>query len=520
MAQSTSSHRRRFTRIAGLAAAGVLAAAAPAFADDGQILRENSPDAIPESYIVVLDQDTGGQTTNSVIRELSDEHGADVDHKFTSSVKGFSAEMTREEALELSTDPAVAFVEQNRTIDALTDQPNPPSWGLDRIDQRALPLNNTFSYPDTGGAGVTAYIIDTGIQTTHAAFGGRASWGTNTVDATSSDCNGHGTHVAGTVGGAPYGVAKNVKLVAVKVLGCSGSGTTAGVVAGIDWVTAQHAAGQPAVANMSLGGGASTALDQAVQRSIADGVTYAIASGNSNANACNASPARVPEAITVNASTNTDARASFSNFGTCTDIFAPGQDITSAWIGTNTATNTISGTSMATPHVAGAAALLLAATPQASPAAIATALKANATAGAIANPGTGSPNLLLFTGATGPQQPPACAAATNNADFAIPDLGTASSPITVTGCARNASATAKVTVHIVHTFRGDLVVDLVAPNGTVRNLLNRSGGSADNVDQTFTVDLSAFPANGTWNLRVRDAAAADTGRIDAWTIEP
>ena len=276
--------------------------------------------------------------------------------------------MTREEALELSKDPAVAYVEQDRTVKALGTQAPTPSWGLDRIDQRDLPLNGSFTYPNTG-AGVTAYIIDTGIRTTHSDFGGRASWGTNTTgDGNNTDCNGHGTHVAGTVGGAQYGVAKGVKLIAVKVLNCAGSGSFSGVVAGIDWVTAHHQPGQPAVANMSLGAsGSDAATENAVRSSIADGVTYAIASGNSNANACNFTPARVAEAITVNASTNTDARASFSNFGTCTDVFAPGQNITSAWITSDTATNTISGTSMAAPHVAGAAALVLGATPQATP---------------------------------------------------------------------------------------------------------------------------------------------------------
>jgi subtilisin family serine protease len=519
MAHTSIPGRRRPASIAALALAGMLAAAGPAAAGDGQILRENAPDAIAENYIVVLGESAG--QTSSAITALSREHKAKVRHKFLDSVKGFSAQMTREEALELSSDPAVAYVEQDQAYQAVADQPNPPSWGLDRIDQRNLPLNTSYVYPNSAGAGVTAYIIDTGIRTSHTAFGGRASWGTNTVDANNTDCNGHGTHVAGTVGGAMFGVAKAVNLVAVKVLDCGGSGTTAGVIAGIDWVTSQHQPGQPAVANMSLGGGASAAIDAAVRTSIADGVTYALAAGNDNANACNSSPARTAEAITVNASTNTDARASFSNFGTCTDIFAPGQNVTSAWNTNDTATNTISGTSMATPHVAGAAALILGATPSAGPATVFNTMKANATVDKITNPGAGSPNLLLYTGtgAQNPTPPAGCAAVTNGTDFLIPDLGTVSSPITIAGCAGNASASAQVTVNIVHTYRGDLVVDLIAPNGTVRNLLNRSGGSADNVNQTFTADLSSIPANGTWSLRVRDAAAADIGRIDSWTIK-
>ena len=370
MAPSGSPNRRRLTRAAGLAAVSMLVATGSASAADGQILRENAPNAIADNYIVVLDDAKVGKgksrtVTNALVRE----HGAKVEHRYESAVRGFSAEMTREEALELSEDPAVAYVEQDRTVKALGTQAPTPSWGLDRLDQRDLPLNGSFTYPNTG-AGVTAYIIDTGIRTSHSDFGGRATWGINTTgDGNNTDCNGHGTHVAGTVGGSQYGVAKGVKLIAVKVLNCAGSGSFSGVVAGIDWVTSHHQPGQPAVANMSLGAyGSDTASENAVRSSIADGVTYAIASGNSNDNACNYTPARVGEAITVNASTNTDARASFSNFGTCTDVFAPGQNITSAWISSDTATNTISGTSMAAPHVAGAAALVLGATPQATPA--------------------------------------------------------------------------------------------------------------------------------------------------------
>jgi subtilisin family serine protease len=303
-------------------------------------------------------------------------------------------------------DPNVAYVEADQTVGLVATQ-SPATWGLDRIDQRNLPLSNSYTY-NFDGTGVTAYIIDTGIRFAHNEFGGQATSGFDAIDGgAADDCNGHGTHVAGTVGGTTYGVAKNVNLVGVRVLNCQGSGTNSQVIAGIDWVTGNHAANAPAVANMSLGGGASTALDNAVRNSIADGVTYAIAAGNSNANACNSSPARVAEAITVGATTNTDARASFSNFGSCLDIFAPGQNITSAWYTSNTATNTISGTSMATPHVAGVAALALDET-NGTPQQIRDRIVNSATPNVVGNPGTGSPNRLLYSllGAAPPPPPP------------------------------------------------------------------------------------------------------------------
>jgi subtilisin family serine protease len=253
---------------------------------------------------------------------------------------------------------------------------------------------------------VRVYIIDTGIRTGHGEFGGRASSGfTSITDGLGTDdCHGHGTHVSGTVGGTVYGVAKGVSLIAVRVLDCGGSGTTAGVIAGVDWVTGNHV--KPAVANMSLGGGASSTLDAAVSNSVTAGVTYAIAAGNSSADACNYSPARTPTAITVGATTSTDARASYSNYGTCLDLFGPGSSITSAWNTSNTATNTISGTSMATPHVAGVAALVLQGNPAWSPAQVAGELTSNASTGKVGSPGTGSPNLLLYSGSGGGPPPP------------------------------------------------------------------------------------------------------------------
>lgn len=318
-----------------------------------------------------------------------------MDKTFRTALNGYSATLSATEARRLAADPAVASVEQNQRVRlADTTQTSAP-WGLDRIDQAALPLSGTYTYPDSAGSGVTAYVIDTGVRITHQQISGRAAYGYDAVDGdtTASDGNGHGTHVATTIAGSTYGVAKKAKIVAVRVLDNSGSGTTAGVIAGIDWVTANHSG--PSVANMSLGGGASTTLDTAVRNSIASGVTYAVAAGNSSANASSYSPARVTEAITVGATTSSDARASYSNYGSVLDIFAPGSSITAGWYTSDTATNTISGTSMATPHVAGAAAVYLASHTSATPAAVASALTGGATANVVTSPGSGSPNRLL-----------------------------------------------------------------------------------------------------------------------------
>jgi subtilisin family serine protease len=361
---------------------------------------------IDDKYIVVM-KDGSTSTDSDRAKKKVRDNGGNVEREYGHALKGFSGELNKKALDEVRSDAAVAYVEQDQEVTA-SDTQTGATWGLDRIDQRALPLNGTYTY-NAIGAGVTAYIIDTGMRLTHSQFTGRSVSGFDSVDGGSADdCNGHGTHVAGTVGGSTYGVAKQVRLVAVRVLNCSGSGTTSGVIAGIDWVTGNHVAGQPGVANMSLGGGASSALDTAVRNSIADGVTYAIAAGNSNANACNSSPARVAEALTVAATTSTDARASYSNYGTCLDLFAPGSSITSAWSTSDTATNTISGTSMATPHVAGVAALALQATPGATPAAVGDAIGNSATAGVVTGAGAGSPNKLLYSllGGTAPPPPP------------------------------------------------------------------------------------------------------------------
>ncbi|MEW2387866.1 S8 family peptidase [Streptomyces venezuelae] len=369
------------------------AQAAPA---EGHVIAAGSADAVKGSYLVTLKEGSGLKAATSQGKDLIAEYGGSVQKTFRSALNGYSAKLSAAEARRLAADPAVASVEQNQRLHVDATQSNAP-WGLDRIDQAKLPLSGTYTYPDSAGSGVTAYVIDTGVRITHTEISGRAVNGYDAVDGdnTAQDGNGHGTHVATTIAGKTYGVAKKAKIVAVRVLDNNGSGTTAGVVAGIDWVTSNHAAGAPAVANMSLGGGASTTLDNAVKKSIADGVSYAVAAGNANTNAANTSPARVPAAITVGATSNTDARASFSNYGSVLDIFAPGVNIKAGWNTGDTATNTISGTSMATPHVAGAAAVYLAGHTSATPAQVSSALVNGATPNVVTSPGSGSPNKLL-----------------------------------------------------------------------------------------------------------------------------
>jgi len=360
---------------------------------------------IANQYIVVLKDDVSDVESEAL--RLARDFGGDRNggHTYNRAIKGFSVRMPEQQAERLADDPRVAFVEEDGVVQMVATQTG-ATWGLDRIDQRDLPLNGNYNFNATG-AGVKAYIVDTGIRATHTQIAGRVISGFTAINdgLGTNDGNGHGTHVSGTVGGSTFGVAKNVTLVAVRVLDSSGNGTNSGVIAGVDFVTSDHQAGQPAVANMSLGGGASSALDTAVANAVSDGVTFAVAAGNENQNACNVSPARTASAITVGSTTMTDARSSFSNFGTCVDIFAPGSSITSSWNTSDTATNTISGTSMATPHVAGVAALFLETNPTASPATVTAAIVNNSTPNKVTNAGTGSPNRLLFSLLTGAPPP-------------------------------------------------------------------------------------------------------------------
>ncbi|MEV8534541.1 S8 family peptidase [Streptomyces sp. NPDC051211] len=517
-------HRRKLAGLSATAAVALVLGAASALpasaaggsAAEGRIVNAGAAGTIADSYIVIL-KDSAARSTLASGKSVAERHGAKIDKVYRAALNGYSIAASEAQAKKIAADPAVASVVQNRTFTVDATQPNPPSWGLDRIDQPSLPLNQSYTYPDKAGEGVTAYIIDTGVRISHQDFGTRASYGYDAVDNdnTAQDGHGHGTHVAGTVGGNAYGVAKKAKIVGVRVLDNNGSGTTAGVVAGIDWVTRN--AVKPAVANMSLGGGADSALDTAVRNSIAAGITYAVAAGNENTNANTKSPARVAEALTVGATTSSDARASYSNYGSILDIFAPGSSIVSAWNSSDTATNNISGTSMASPHVAGAAALYLSQNPSSTPAQVGTALVNASTANKVTNPGTGSPNRLLSVG-TG-TTPPTGPKFENTADYAINDNSTVESPVTVSGVAGNAPAALQVGVNIQHTYIGDLKVDLVAPDGSVYTLHNRSGGSTDNINQTYTVNASSEVANGTWKLRVNDNANIDTGKIDVWSLQ-
>ncbi|NYF56126.1 S8 family peptidase [Micromonospora purpureochromogenes] len=620
------SHR---SALVGVATLAMLATATPAMAAEpvGVIREAGGATAVPDSYIVVFkDSAVGRSRVGDNARRLVGRHGGQVARTYTAALRGFEVTVGASAAARIAADPAVAYVEQNHTVSIAGTQANPPSWGLDRIDQRNLPLNSSYTYPTTA-SNVRAYIIDTGVLYGHNDFGGRAVSGFDAVDGGSADdCNGHGTHVSGTVGGSSYGVAKGVQIVGVRVLNCQGSGTNAQVVAGIDWVTAN--AVKPAVANMSLGGSANSSIDTAVTNSINSGITYAVAAGNGDflgnrQNACNYSPARVGSAITVGATQNNDAAASFSNFGTCVDILAPGVNITSAWYTGTGATNTISGTSMASPHVAGAAALVLSANPSWSPQQVRDNLVNAATPNVVTNVGTGTPNRLLYvdngttppptndfsvsvsptSGSTAPggsvtatvatattngsaqsvslsasglpagatasfspstvtsggsstltiatsaSTPPGTYTVTvtgtaasgtrtatysltvtgsggggcsgsNGTDVAIPDTGaTVSSSIVISGCGRNASSASTVAVNIVHTYRGDLVIDLVAPDGSAYRLKNSSlFDGADNVNATYTANLSSEVANGTWRLQVRDVYSGDTGYLNTWTL--
>ncbi|MDH7515398.1 MAG: S8 family serine peptidase [Bacteroidota bacterium] len=375
---------------------------APASPDKPTFSKEDGKLDPTGRYIVVFKPSVG--RPEEVTDRLVAEHGGKVLFKYRHAIRGFAATLPPQAVDAIRRNPMVAYVEPDGIATAWGDQTNPPSWGLDRIDQRTLPLDQHYFYLQDG-SGVTVYIIDTGIRPDHVEFYGRVLTGYDFVDNDNdaNDCNGHGTHVAGTVAGTNVGVAKNARLVPVRVLDCTGSGYYSWIIAGIDWVTSTH--NGPSVANMSLGGSYSQALNDAVNNSVGSGVVYTVAAGNEHKNACGYSPASAADAITVAATTSTDARASYSNYGTCVDIFAPGSSITSATYTSTTSYATWSGTSMAAPHVAGVAALYLAAYPNLTPGDVTDAILNSATIGVLTNIGTGSPNRLLYSLIT-PLPPP------------------------------------------------------------------------------------------------------------------
>lgn len=382
---------------------GALSAVVPAHAKAG--------DAIPDSYIVVLKDSISKEAFSTHQAWAKDLHSAAARKRDTAAklsgfehsynfgkLRGYSGSFDKQTIQEIASRTDVAFVEPDKVVTAaaLTTQAS-VTWGLSRISHKSTGAGN-YIYDNTAGSGVTAYTIDTGILTTHNEFEGRATWGYNAVSGSSNtDRNGHGTHVSGTIAGKTYGIAKKASLVAVKVLGDNGSGTTSGVIAGIQWA-ATNSKGKKAVANMSLGGGYSASLNSAVESAISGGLTFVVAAGNDNTNAANYSPASAPNAITVGATTSSDARSSFSNYGSSLDVFAPGSSIVSSYIGSNSQTNTLSGTSMASPHVAGVAAYLLGLESLSSPAAVRSRIIALAQSGKVTSPGSGSPNLLLYNG--------------------------------------------------------------------------------------------------------------------------
>lgn len=473
------------------------------------VMRDVSVKAKVESHygaeLSALSDETQRVAKMQAVQELTREVAMDYElndpaRVFSVAIQGGVYRMSEDEARELLNDPRVAYVEPNRRVQASVMQSG-VTWGLDRLDQSNLPLDSRYRYEQIGAA-VNAYVIDTGILTTHQEFQGRAVHGFDAVDDDSdaTDCNGHGTHVAGTIGSASYGVSKNVKLHAVRVLDCAGSGSYADVVAGIEWVASHHVS--PAVANMSLGGPPSQSIDDAVRAAIQAGVTFAVAAGNENQDACQSSPARVSTAITVGSTTNADARSSFSNYGSCVSIFAPGSDIKSTWYTSTLATNTISGTSMASPHVAGVAALYLAAHPTARPSQVKAAILAGSLSGKVSSVGTASPNRLLNTvflfNGESPQPPPPPA------------------PVPIVQVLSNGVAT----VPLVGGAGDEKVFSIAVPVGSTDLVIATSGGTGD-VD--LYVKRGARPAVTEYDCRPYTSGNTESCTVaqpvaDTWYI--
>ncbi|WP_433335921.1 S8 family serine peptidase [Spirillospora sp. CA-294931] len=497
--------------IAVAVAAGMMGGAASAAEPEGNVVQAKQHFA--GQYIVVLKPGA-----RQAAADLAESYGGEVTSTYSVTFNGYAArKMTERQARRLAADPAVKAVYEDGTTRAAGEQPNPPSWGLDQIDQKTHSLDKKYTYPNTAD-NVTAYVIDSGVKKDHQEFENRASYGWDFVDndADAADCFWHGTHVAGTIAGKTVGVAKKARVVALRSLGCGGSGPDSATVSAMEWVAKNGKT--PGVVNLSLIMDSVGVGDEQARAMVAKGFVVAIAAGNNGGDACNFSPGRVPEVITVGHMNQGGGRS--GNYGRCVDLFAPGGNIYSA--DHTGGYRTGSGTSMASPHVAGAAALALQAKPTSTPQQIRDDMVANAS-GLMTDPGAGSPNKVLYVGYIGGTTP-TCGTRTNDEDLEIPGPASGLAPVTSSivqdKCDGKASASLPVKVDIDHTFTRDLKIDLIGPSGKAHELKKAGGvGESGGIHKTFTVDASGETANGTWKLQIEDVLRYDTGKLTGWSID-